>query len=156
MKAWWLQLNSREQRLVSCMALAIFFFIIYSAIWQPMTASLEKNQLKLKKQQDLLTWVVDKTTYYQQAKKNTTSQASRGSLSSIINRSASSHNLTLARIQPQGEDLQVWIDSVAFNTLLFWLEHLANNQQIQVKAIDLMKSERAGEVKVRRLQLTKR
>jgi general secretion pathway protein M len=58
-------------------------------------------------------------------------------------------------MQPQGEDLQVWIDSTPFTQLLFWLEHLANNEGLQVKAINLSQGDTVGEVKVRGLHLTR-
>lgn len=156
MKAWWQQLNIREQRLVATMGFAVLVFIIYSLIWQPLNDSLSQSQSKLKRQQSLLAWVQENTQHYHNAKKNNSGKKSSGSLSSIINRSANGHQITITRMQPQGDDLQVWIDSAPFTQLLFWLEHLANNEGLQVKSIDLSKGERAGEVKVRRLQLAKR
>lgn len=156
MKAWWQQLNIREQRLVAVMAVAIAVFIIYSLIWQPMNSGLKTSTSKLQRQQELLTWVQDNTVHYQRAKKTAGSGNRKGSLSSIINRSANAHQLTITRMQPQGDTLQVWIDSAPFTQLLFWLEHLANNEGLQVKAIDLSKGDNAGEVKVRRLQLARR
>jgi len=103
----------------------------------------------------LLTWVQENTALYQQAKRAGGKSKLRGSISSVANRSANNYKLTITRMQPQGDDLQVWIDSTPFTQLLFWLEHLANNEGLQVKAIDLNHGDRAGEVKVRRLHLTK-
>jgi len=155
MKAWWQQLNTREQRLVGVMSALVMIFILYSAIWQPLNANLLSATKKLDRQQALLTWVTDNTAHYQKAKGNTKVSNSRGSLSGIVNKSANSYKLTITRMQPQGDDLQVWIDSVPFTKLLFWLEHLANNEGLQVQGIDLTHAERTGEVRVRRLQLAK-
>jgi len=155
MKAWWQQLNTREQRLVSVMSALVMIFILYSAVWQPLNANLLSVTKKLDRQQALLTWVTDNTAHYQKAKGNTKVSNSRGSLSGIVNKSANSYKLTITRMQPQGDDLQVWIDSVPFTKLLFWLEHLANNEGLQVQGIDLTHAERTGEVRVRRLQLAK-
>jgi len=155
MKAWWQQLNTREQRLVAIMATLVMIFILYSAIWQPLNDSLAKANEKLIRQQALLTWVTDNTSHYQQVKRNGKVSTSSGSLSGIVNKSANSYKLTITRMQPQGNDLQVWIDSVPFTKLLFWLEHLANNEGLRVQGIDLTHAERTGEVRVRRLQLAK-
>lgn len=155
MKAWWQQLNSREQRLVSIMAALVMIFILYSAIWQPLNESLANANKKLIRQQTLLTWVTDNTAQYKQAKRNTQTSNSKGSLSGIVNKSANSYKLTITRMQPQGNNLQVWIDNVPFTKLLFWLEHLANKEGLQVQGIDLTHAERTGEVKVRRLQLAR-
>ncbi len=155
MKAWWQQLNSREQRLVASMGIVFLVFIFYSAIWQPLNNGLVEAQSKLARQQQLLTWVKENTALYQQAKGSGGKVRPSGSISSIANRSAKTYKLTITRMQPQGDDLQVWIDSTPFTQLLFWLEHLANNEGLQVKAIDLTRGDRVGEVTVRRLHLAK-
>ncbi|MBA6327795.1 type II secretion system protein M [Colwellia sp. MB02u-6] len=154
MKAWWQQLNTREQRLISVMSVLISIFILYGLIWQPLTENIEKTTLKLERQQALLTWVAENTQRYQQAKRN--ARASSGaSLSSIVNRTSSANNITITRMQPQGDDLQVWIDEISFNQLLTWLEQLAISDGLQVKNIDLSSADQQGMVRVRRLQLGK-
>ncbi|KGJ92380.1 type II secretion system protein GspM [Colwellia psychrerythraea] len=155
MKAWWQQLNSREQRLVAAMGLAFMVFIFYSAIWQPLNNSLTEANSKLVRQQQLLSWVQENTALYQQAKRSSGKLNLSGSISSVANRSAKNYKLTITRMQPQGDDLQVWIDSTPFTQLLFWLEHLANNEGLKVKAIDLSQGDNTGEVKVRRLHLAR-
>ncbi len=155
MKAWWQQLNGREQQLVTAMAIAILIFVFYSAIWQPLNEGLTDAQSKLTKQQQLLSWVKENTALYQEAKVSVGKSSFSGSISSVANSSARKYKLTITRMQPQGNDLQVWIDSTPFTQLLFWLEHLANNEGLQVKAIDLSQGDAVGEVKVRRLHLTR-
>jgi general secretion pathway protein M len=155
MKAWWQQLNGREQQLVTAMAIAILIFVFYSAIWQPLNNGLADAQSKLTRQQQLLSWVQENTALYQQAKKSAGKSSFSGSISSVANSSARKYKLTITRMQPQGNDLQVWIDSTPFTQLLFWLEHLANNEGLRVKAIDLSQGDVVGEVKVRRLHLTR-
>jgi len=154
MKAWWQQLNTREQRLVSVMSVLMSIFILYGLIWQPLTENIEKTTLKLERQQALLTWVTENTQRYQQAKRNARA-SSDASLSSIVNRTSSANNITITRMQPQGDDLQVWIDEISFNQLLTWLEQLAVSNGLQVKNIDLSSADQQGMVRVRRLQLGK-
>jgi general secretion pathway protein M len=152
MKAWWQQLNTREQRLVIAMASVIGVFLLYSFIWQPLNENLAKAEKKLLRQQALLEWVGENTARYQQSAKNGSSR-SNGSISSIVNRTAKRNTIVITRIQPQGDDLQVWIDEVSFSQLLLWLEQLATQEQLQVKAIDLTRGDKTGAVRVRRLQL---
>lgn len=155
-KAWWQGLNLREQRLVLGMSAAVSIFLLYSLVWQPLNDNLANTEKRLASRQALLTWVTDNTARYQSVKAaGGKKQQSKGSLSSIVNRTASSQQLTITRMQPQGEILQVWLDSAPFSQLLFWLEHLANNEGLQVQAIDLTQGDNAGEVRVRRLQLAK-
>jgi general secretion pathway protein M len=154
MKQWWQQLNSREQKLVAAMGTVFCIFLLYSFIWQPLNEGLDKSIKKLARQQALLTWVNGNTERYQQM--NASGPANSGSLSSIVNRTASDYQITVTRMQPQGDDLiQVWIDEVAFQHLLTWLEQLSVSEGLQVKGIDLSRAEQPGVVSVRRLQLGK-
>ncbi|WP_206483218.1 type II secretion system protein M [Thalassotalea sp. G2M2-11] len=152
MKAWWLQLNAREQRLISALSAVVIVFILYSLIWQPLNTHIEKGEQKLDKRNELLAWVTSETARYQAAK-GQLARPSSGSISSIVNRSARSYDISIARIQPQNNDVQVWIDSVSFTQLLQWLAQLAEKEGIQVLNIDIAASERSGEVQVKRLQL---
>lgn len=154
MKTWWQQLNIREQRLVVVMSALISIFILYGLIWQPMNESIETSKLKIERQQKLLTWVQESAQRYQQAKRNG-GRSSGESLSSIVNRTSRLEKISITRMQPQGDDLQVWIDEISFNQLLSWLEKLASRDGLQVKNIDLSKADQQGVVRVRRLQLGK-
>lgn len=154
-KTWWQGLNLREQRIVMAVAITFSMFLLYTLIWQPLNDSLDNSQKRLASRQALLTWVTDNTARYESAKSTGGTQKSNGSLSSIVNRTANQQQLTITRMQPQGEMLQVWLDSVPFGKLLGWLEHLANNEGLQVQAIDLTQGDNEGEVSVRRLQLVK-
>jgi len=154
-KLWWQGLNLQEQRLLLAMGSIFSIFLLYSLFWQPLNDNLANTKKTLASRQALLTWVTDNTSRYQGVKSISGKQKSSGSLSSIVNRTANQQQLTITRLQPQGETLQVWLDSAPFTQLLFWLEHLANNEGLQVQAIDLTQSDNQGEVRVRRLQLSK-
>lgn len=155
MKIWWQGLNQREQRLVSALGAFFILILLYSTIWQPLNNSLVESQAKLERGQELLTWVEENTALFKDAKRSGGKSKTRGSVSSVANRSAKTYKLNITRMQPQGAGLQVWIDSTPFTQLLFWLEYLANEEGLQVKAIDLTRGDTAGQVKVRRLHLEK-
>jgi general secretion pathway protein M len=154
-KAWWQGLNLREQQLVLVMGAVTSLFLLYSLLWQPLNDSLANTKKKLASRQELLTWVNNNTARYQSIKSTSGNKKSTGSLSSIVNRTANQQQLSITRMQPQGDVLQVWLDSAPFTQLLFWLEHLTNNEGLKVKAIDLAKGDNEGEVRIRRLQLVK-
>jgi len=153
MKERWLQLDLREQRLVLVMGAVVLFFILYSAIWAPLNNNIDVASKKIERQQKLLTWVQQGTATYKSAAGSNQSNNSNSSLSSLINKTAGRNQISIARMQPQGDDLQVWIDEVSFNSLLTWLEQLSVKNGISVKAIDITNAQQAGVVKVRRLQL---
>jgi len=153
MKAWFQQLNTREQRLVLAMSAAILVFLVYSLIWQPLNSNLVKTEQKIARQQELLSWVQENTAKYQAAQKSGVAKRGSGSLSGIVNSTARRADIAITRMQPQGNDIQVWIDEVSFKQLLHWLEGLSASNGLTVKAIDLNRAEKPGVVRVRRLQL---
>ena len=155
LKTWWQGLNLREQRLVMGVGAICLLFLLYSLIWQPLNDNVANGKTRLESRQALLTWVTENTARYKSAKSVGGVKQSSGSLSSIVNRTAERQQLTITRMQPQGEILLVWLDSVPFTQLLLWLESLANNEGLQVQAIDLSQGDNQGEVRVRRLQLGK-
>ena len=152
MKVWWQQLNLREQRLVLGLGSVVLVFLFYNHAWLALHNNLEKAAKKNARQQELLIWMETNVARYQAAKRGAGASSS-GSLSSIVNRTASRHGIKIARMQPQADDLQVWLDQVPFRQLLQWLEQLSNNEGLSVQAIDVSRDDQAGIVRVRRLQL---
>jgi general secretion pathway protein M len=153
-KQKWQQLNNREQALVATMSIVVLVFLFYSLVWQPLNTQLIKSTKKLARQQQLLTWVQKNTATFKQIKQQ--GKSSGGSLTSIVNRSAKQKSINVTRMQPQGDDLQVWLDEIPFDQLLLWLEQLANKHGLIIKALDISGTDKNGFVQVRRLQLGKR
>lgn len=154
MKEKWQQLKPREQTIVLCLAPVLVIFILYSFIWQPLNESLIKNETKLVRQQALLTWVKENTAHIK-ATSAGANKRSKGSVTSIVNRTSRQYQITLSRIQAQGSGVQVWVDEVPFTSLLQWLEQLSTEEGLSVVNIDLSTTEKSGVVQVRRLQLGK-
>ena len=74
-------------------------------------------------------------------------------ISQAVTSSVSNFNLQIIRLQPQQEDLQVWLQPMPFNSLLRWLDELEKRYAISVKSIEIDKGEASGNVEVKRLQL---
>ncbi|WP_068546220.1 type II secretion system protein GspM [Thalassotalea crassostreae] len=155
MQDWWQGLNSKEQKLVGFGSIFVVIILFIMLVWVPLNDSIEKSKLQLKKQQDLAVWINENLATYKQVKRSGGTKKATGSLTSIVNTSAKSLKITLARIQPQGDDLQVWVDEVSFNVFLSWLEDLTNKKGLKIVAADIALGSSPGTVKVRRLQLTK-
>ncbi|OUS23446.1 general secretion pathway protein GspM [Thalassotalea sp. 42_200_T64] len=155
MKQWWQGLNAREQQLVAAMSVVVVIFLFITLVWQPINEGIEKSRVKLVKQQILAEWVSDNIVQYKQLQRSGGGKKSTVSLSSVVNRTAKRQAIEIARMQPQGDDLQVWIDEVEFNALLAWLQHLTTNEGVNIIAADIATGNKSGTVKVRRLQLGK-
>lgn len=153
-KTWYAGLQEREQKLVLVMSVLIGIFLFYSLIWQPLNNAVESQQKKVAKQEELLLYVEENIARIQQLKRSGSRKVS-GSLSSVVNRSVNRFNVSVSRMQPQGDTLQVWLDEVVFSDLLEWLDHLTLTEGLVIKSVDIGDGDEPGIVRVRRLQLGK-
>ncbi|WP_394172030.1 type II secretion system protein GspM [Thalassotalea litorea] len=153
MNDWWQGLNPREQKMVAGCSVIVLLSVFWFALWQPINESLVRSAEKSEQQQQLLVWVHDNLAKYESLKRQGGARPSSGSLSSVVNRTAKRYQIEIARMQPQGDNLQVWVDEVAFNDLLHWLEQLHSREGLVIQAIDIVKGDEQGTVKVRRLQV---
>jgi general secretion pathway protein M len=155
MKEKWQSLNQREQSLVIAMIVFVGVFILYQFIWQPINNSIIDKQKKIERYQELLFWVNEKKAEYNSYAKINQGGSSNVSLSSVVNRSATKHKISISRIQPQGIEISVTIDEVPFDYVMDWLKQMAITEGVIIKAIDLASTDINGVVKVRRLSLGK-
>ena len=151
LKSMYLQLNGREQRLVIISAILVLVAIFYWSIWSPLNTSLERGKVAVKNQTELLDWVQKNANKALQLR---SSVAFSGSLPQAVNQSATRMKIAISRMQPQGEELQVWIDQAPFNDVLSWLQSL-EKIGVSILDIDIAESDLPGQVKIRRLKLGK-
>lgn len=150
-----LQLSEREQRLVAISAALVFVAIFYWGIWSPLNMSLEQDKKAVENQIELLAWVQKNANKAVQLRSGGDNKnVFSGSLPQAVNQSANSLKIAISRMQPQGEELQVWIDQAPFNDILSWLQALEKTG-ISVLDIDIAESGLPGQVKIRRLKLGK-
>ena len=155
LKNIYMQLSAREQRLVLVSAAFVIFAIFYWGIWSPLNTSLERSQNSVKKQQELLVWVQQNANRAVQLRSSTGNKGGfSGSLPQVVNQSASRMKIAISRMQPQGDELQVWIDQAPFNDVLSWLQSLEKTG-VTILDVDIAEADAPGLVKIRRLKLGK-
>lgn len=155
LKNMFLQLSGREQRLVIVSGVLVVIAIFYWGIWSPLNTSLERSQNSLKKQQELLVWVQQNANRAVQLRSTSGSKGTfSGSLPQVVNQSANRMKIAISRMQPQGDELQVWIDQAPFNDLLSWLQSLEKTG-VTILDVDIVEADAPGLVKIRRLKLGK-
>ncbi|KXI28279.1 type II secretion system protein GspM [Paraglaciecola hydrolytica] len=155
LKLYYKQLNEREQRLVLLSAVLVVIALFYWVIWSPLSQAVTKGQANLNSQKELLVWVQQNANRALQLQGSAKPNAKfTGSLAQEVNQSAGRLNITIARMQPTGEELQVWVDQVPFNDVLSWLQGL-ESKGIVVLDLDIAETNAAGQIKIRRLKLGK-
>ncbi|OJF69805.1 general secretion pathway protein GspM [Alteromonas sp. V450] len=148
-------LTEREQKLVIVSVLVVIIAIFYYVVWSPLNNALVKQEKLLDNQQSLLVWVKDSAARAQQLRRSTSSSRSfSGSLPQAVNRTTSQYDIAISRMQPQGEELQVWVDQAPFNNVLEWLKTMESMGVVILQA-DFAEVEASGYIKIRRLQLGK-
>jgi general secretion pathway protein M len=155
MKQWWQGLNKREQTLVIAMSVAVFIMLFVTMVWQPLNTNLANAQKDILKKQELLTWVRTNTAKFAGQATTASANPNSGSLTSIVNNTAKQWKISVSRMQPKGEELQVWLEDVPFNDFLAWAEHLYTKQGVLIKSADIAAANVSGFVKVNRLELGK-
>jgi general secretion pathway protein M len=155
LQVWWLRITPREQRLVMVGGVALVIGILFWGIYQPMVqrAELAQNQLRTEKQ--LLSWVQNKADDIVALRGNGAKALSPLPFNQAVSSSARRFNIELVRVQPRGEEMQVWVQPLPFNQLVSWLEYLQQNHGVEAQFLDIDKSERVGVVDVKRRQLRK-
>ena len=129
--------------------------LFYFALWAPMQQSLKTNKAAVASQTELLEWVEQSANRAIQLKQSSGSGGNfRGSLPQTVNQTAARYKIAITRMQPQGDEIQVWVDKAPFNDVLSWLQQM-EQLGIKIAEADLAESDEPGMVKVRRLRLKK-
>jgi general secretion pathway protein M len=149
------QLSDREQKLTLLSVVVVIVGMFYWGVWAPLQQGLEQERQRARQQTELLQWVEQTAETAGQLRASAVNgKQFSGSLAQAVNNTAGRHNITIARMQPQDDTLQVWIDDVNFNQLLAWVNTLENQGVIVLQA-DFTEGSAPGLVSVRRLQLGK-
>ncbi|MBL0655131.1 GspM family type II secretion system protein ExeM [Aeromonas caviae] len=157
LQSWWRGISAREQRLVAVGGSVLLIGLFYWAIWQPVANRIAERERQVVNQQQTLAWLKEKGQEVLAMQGGQGRQVDTGgTLDGVVNRTAFNQKIKIARLQPQGQELQVWIDTVPFDDLLIWLATLSDQYGVQVQIIELAREGLSpGLVKVRRLQLSR-
>lgn len=153
LRSWWNGLASREQQLVGFASAFLLIGVFYWGIWTPIANAQADAQRNFNAQQQTLSYVKQTANKIAGLKQAGSKPSIKGSLSAVVNQTASSYGLVITRMQPQGDKIQVWMDDVPFDSLLGYLNDLVQQKGLSLDSIDLAEADAPGFVKVRRIQL---
>ncbi len=154
-QSWWRQISGREQRLVIVCAILLVFGGLYWGIIQPVLQRADAAQQSIQREKQLLTWVEDKADEIISLRAQTGQVVSSTPLNQAVSSSARRFNIELIRVQPRGEQLQVWISPLPFNRFAEWMAFLQDTQGITATFLDIDKGSQNGVIEIKRLQFTK-
>lgn len=153
--AYWKGLSRREQRLMGVAGAVLILGGLYWGVVSPLQARAEQAQQRLVSERNLLVRVNGKKADIEMLRRQSGNrgQVTALPLNQAVTTSVKRFDLEIVRLQPQQEELQVWLKPMPFNALISWLDFLSINHGISVKFIDIGKNSVDGMVDVKRLQL---
>ena len=154
---WWQSISPRERVLVGGGSIALVIAALYWGGIKPLNDRAEIAQNRINSERSLLTWVQKKadTIVTLRGGASSTTQTAIRPMNQVIPSSTRQFKIELIRMQPRGEQMQVWVKPLPFNTLVNWLAYLRDSQGINVQFLDLNKTDTEGMVEVNRLQLSR-
>ncbi|WP_026957584.1 type II secretion system protein GspM [Aliagarivorans taiwanensis] len=155
MKQWWQGLNLREQQLVGIMAVLVLIAVLFWGVWRPVVEAKEQQQQRVTSQQQTLSWVRQQGELLL-SQGNRQARPDSVNVNQAVSSSARQQAIKLARIQPRGDEVEVWIEDVVFDRLVNWLRLLDTRYGIVIDTLDIEAQQTPGVVNVRRLKLSKR
>ncbi|WP_026970698.1 type II secretion system protein GspM [Aliagarivorans marinus] len=155
MKQWWQGLNLREQQLVGIMAVLVLIAVLFWGVWRPVVEAKEQQQQRVTSQQQTLSWVRQQGELLL-SQGNRQARPGSVNVNQAVSSSARQQAIKLARIQPRGDEVEVWIEDVVFDRLVNWLRLLDSRYGIVIDTLDIEAQQTPGVVNVRRLKLSKR
>ncbi len=155
--AWWQSISPRERILVAGGGVALLIAVIYWGGIKPLNDRAELAQNRINNERNLLAWVQKKadTIITLRGGASSSSRSAIRPMNQVIPSSTRQFKIELIRMQPRGEQMQVWVKPLPFNSLVNWLAFLRDSQGINVQFLDLNKTDVEGVVEVNRLQLTR-
>jgi len=151
LKAKFFALDNSEQKTLMLGAVVVSLFILYSLIYKPLDNSVVQLTESNAKNQELLVWMKQSVIQLKGKGAGSTTGSKRGSrsLNEVINTSAANAKISISRSQPRDNNqYQIWLDKVAFNNLVDWLQVLTRDFGIAVNSINLVKTDTDGLVRV--------
>lgn len=155
MKAWWDNLNSREQMMTAAGAALLLLFLIYILVLSPIYSGYDAISDTVDKQRTTVLWMQESAQTLTSLKRSS-GRAAQGlggrSLLSVADSTARAGGLgpALKRVEPEGRDsVRVWLDGASFDVLVKWLGTLSTNFGINAETVTLERSTTAGRVNAR-------
>ena len=147
MRDWFERFSTREQMSLLGMALALFAFLVYQLAWRPLHLRADELQARNLATAEVLARV-DRMTAEILALRAAGERRPRiSSLTSLVNGTSQESGLVIARLQPGSRgDLQVRLESAAFDDLMRWLERLETAYGVLVSEVSLAETGSGGRV----------
>ena len=143
---WYGSQNIRDQKIIKAIAAFIIFCLIIVLFVQPFLAKQDAYQAKLDKSLATYELLASNAHKFQG---QVSGQSSDGPILTLVTQQAKRSNINLKRFEPDGDGLRIWLEDAVFDDAIRWLEELNQKHNIQIKQINVERSEASGLVDLR-------
>lgn len=118
----WLLLAPREQQALRLLGIFAALLILVYGLWLPSRHAADNARSRYESNRDLLLLMQANNGHLQAG-----GSVATGSVLALASDTASGSNLSLSRIEPEGDDqVRVWVEKADFNAVASWLARLAS------------------------------
>jgi general secretion pathway protein M len=143
---WYSNQNLRDQKIINAISAFVVLCLFIVIFVQPFLAEQETYQAKLNKSLSTYELLASNAHKFQG---QVLGKASNGPILAIVTEQAKRSGINLKRFEPDGDGLRIWLEDAAFDDAIRWLEELNQKHNIQIKQINVERSEASGLVDLR-------
>ncbi len=155
MREWWLGRTASERLLLGSGAVVLTLLMIYAFVISPFYSSYDDLQVKVDAQRNNAAWMEQNSQTLQQLRR-AGGGAGRGlggkSLLATADSTARAGGLagSLKRVEPEGNNVRVWLEGASFDLVVKWLVQLSTTYGIETDSVSMERvSDSAGRVNAR-------
>lgn len=145
-KQWYGALSGRDRNIVKGVALLLVLALVFVMLVLPVV---EQRQTSIKKRDKALDLYELVASNAHQFGRVSSSNSTGEPILNVVTALATQQNLSLSRYERADNGLRIWLEDVAFDDAIGWLELLQQNAAIRVEQANIDRSARAGRVNVR-------
>ncbi|MAY25611.1 MAG: type II secretion system protein M [Polycyclovorans sp.] len=150
--AHWAQLAPRERIMVIVAGTALTLTLLFLLVWEPLVQTRQQRAAALDGARAVAVRLEEIAAELGPAAQQSRPTVPAGALLATVDRAARAGlgDTPPSRIQPeQDREVRVWIDEIAFENLLRWVDELEQKQGVRAQTIDLERGEQPGRVNAR-------
>lgn len=143
-QSWYQSLPGRDQLIVRGVAIFVALALVFLLIYAPLIKDQQRLESKLDRAVASYNRIADNAHKFGGA-----TGTSGGPILSVVTQQARKSGITLSRYEQDGKGLRVWLEKVAFDEAIEWLENLQSSNGIRVSQINVDRQENPGWVDIR-------
>lgn len=138
MNAFWVDRTPRERVMLLGLGMVMVTWLAFAGIWQPVQAQRAALTSQIARYQTAAQMLANPSQI--------TSPTDARPVPVIITESAATFQLTIRRLQPTGDQVQIVLEDAPFEAVLLWIEALTMDHALQLQSLDLIRRPAPGVV----------